>query len=76
MEDFFFPLLVILMVIVAPIWITFHYVTIWKRHKPVSSDEQDAKVQRLEANARQMRQRVEAMESILDAEVPGWRHKL
>ena len=28
--DELFPLLVILLVVVAPIWIAFHYITIWK----------------------------------------------
>ncbi|MBV60210.1 envelope stress response membrane protein PspB [Abyssibacter profundi] len=73
--DELFPLLVILLVVVAPIWIAFHYITIWKKHKPVSSDDQDAKIRHLEQTARRMRHRLDALEAILDAEVPDWRHK-
>ena len=73
--DELFPLLVILLVVVAPTWIAFHYITIWKTHKPVSSEDQDAKIRQLEQSARRMRHRLEALEAILDAEVPNWRRK-
>ncbi len=65
---------VVFLVIVAPIWIVFHYRSKAKMVDGLSSSE------RVELNemidvANKMAARIETLESILDVESPGWREK-
>ena len=68
---------IVFMAVVAPIWIAFHYITKWKAGKP-SGETQMAQGEQIAAQHRksaQMKDRVEALEAILDAELPGWRQR-
>ncbi len=78
MEGILELLVVLMIVIVAPLWLILHYVTVWRRKhlanaaSDVSADQQDA-VRDLDALGRQLEERLDAVESILDSDVPGWR---
>lgn len=70
MESFF----IVLAVIVAPLWIIFHYVTIWKKQGGITAEDQDV-LSTLKKNSEKLEDRLDVMERILDEEVPDWRHK-
>jgi phage shock protein B len=63
---------VLFLVVVAPIWIVAHYATRWRTARMMSK-EQERVLADLWELAQGMEQRVENLESILDAEAPGWR---
>ena len=67
-------LFILLAVVVAPIWIIFHYVTIWKKQGGITAEDQDV-LSTLKKNSEKLEQRLDIMERILDEEVPDWRHK-
>ncbi|MFM2044034.1 MAG: phage shock protein [Pseudomonadota bacterium] len=72
MDDVFFVPVIVFMVIVAPIWIIFHYVTKWRIAKTLSADDERMMAD-LYHSAGQMEDRIRHLEKILDAEAPGWR---
>ena len=69
----FVPVIVFL-VVVAPIWIIFHY-----RSKSVLADglsvNEREQLGEMVDVANKMAARIETLESILDVESPGWREK-
>lgn len=70
-ELIFVPLVVFL-TIVMPIWIVFHYITIWKRERLQQRAEKTS-FQDLHRLAEKLEDRLEAIESILDNDAPEWR---
>ena len=58
-----------------PILIIMHYVTKWKATKGLSNDEQRL-LEDLWKDSQSMQSRVNALETILDDEVPDWRKRL
>jgi phage shock protein B len=75
MNDGFFVLAIIFMTVVLPIVVVMHYVTKWKATKGLSDDEQRL-LEDLWKDSQAMQSRVNALETILDGEVPDWRKKL
>lgn len=67
-----FILGIIFLVIVAPIWITFHYISQWRQGRRLSGDDEKM-LGDLWQSARRMETRIDALEKVLDAEAPGWR---
>ena len=65
---------VLFMVIVAPLWLIFHYVTVWKTQRNAGRADQGA-MNAMSDTARRLEARVAALEKLLDAEAPGWRGK-
>ena len=65
---------VLFMVIVAPLWLIFHYVTVWKTQRNAGRADQGA-MNAMSETARRLETRVAALEKLLDAEAPGWRSK-
>ena len=63
------------MVIVLPLVIIMHYVTKWKATQGLSDDEQRL-LEDLWKDSKSMESRLNALETILDDEVPEWRKKL
>lgn len=66
--------LVVFMVFVAPIWLIMHY----RGKKQVSqglSETELRTLQNLSEKAEVMAERIETLESILDAEAPDWRNR-
>ena len=70
-EVIFVPM-VLFLVIVAPIWIIMHYRTQRQRDE-FSAKRDDMDNEELRAYAEKLEQRLEALETILDAEAHGWR---
>ena len=64
--------LILFLVIVAPLWLLLHYVYRWRSTKTLSTDD-ERMLEDLWQSARRMESRIETLETILDAEAPGWR---
>ena len=58
--------------LVVPLWLLLHYWSKRRTHLPAGPDEQ-ARLQRLALQIDRLRQRVRALEAILDSQSPGWR---
>jgi len=67
--------LVIFLAVVAPIWVIAHYVTRWRTSKVLTVDDEKMLAELWE-QAPKMESRINALEAILDAEVPDWRKKI
>lgn len=70
-----FPIVMVFMTVVLPLMIIFHYVTKWKATKGLTDDEQRL-LEDLWRDSQAMESRLNALETILDAEVPEWRKKV
>ncbi len=62
----------IFLTVVAPLWIIFHYITLWRRARRLSGEDEKA-LGELWQSAQRMEGRIDALERVLDAEAPGWR---
>ena len=65
---------------ILPLWITYHYITVWMRMrggtaKPGKVVIERAELDRMRALAEKLEQRIESLETILDAEAPEWRRR-
>jgi len=65
---------VVFMVVVAPIWIIFHYKSKGNVVHGLSNSER-ADLNEMIETASKMAARIETLESILDVESPTWREK-
>lgn len=63
---------VLFMVVVAPLWIIFHYRGRKRESAQLGADERGA-LEALTRAAERMETRIAALEKILDAEAPRWR---
>ena len=70
----FFVPVVIFLVVVAPIWIVFHYKSKANVVDGLTTKER-AELDEMIEVANKMAARIETLESILDVESPGWREK-
>ncbi|WP_339860794.1 envelope stress response membrane protein PspB [Thalassospira alkalitolerans] len=75
--------LIVFVAVVGPVWVVFHYITVWKRMKSEqqkTSPEQVARekevVVMLTNRAKRLESRVETLERLLDAEVAEWRNRI
>ena len=66
--------IVVFLVVVAPIWIVFHYRSKANVVDGLSAGER-ADLDEMIETANRMAARIETLESILDVESPGWREK-
>tara|TARA_B100001057_G_scaffold261557_1_gene261807 strand:- start:322 stop:579 length:258 start_codon:yes stop_codon:yes gene_type:complete len=66
--------MVLFMVIVAPTWIVMHYRSVNRSSSQLSEDDRQALEDTLVA-VDQMADRIESLESILDADHPNWRRE-
>ena len=69
-----FPLLVIFLVIVLPIWLVLHYLTRNSANRRLNSKD-EALLEELNDSARRMEDRIRSLERILDADSPNWRNR-
>lgn len=65
--------LTLFVLFVLPVWLWLHYNNRTRRGE-LSQNEQQRLMQ-LNDEARQMRERIQALEAILDAEHPNWRDR-
>ncbi len=70
-----FPFSMVFMTVILPLVIIMHYVTKWKATKGLSDDEQRL-LEDLWKDSQNMQSRVNALETILDDQVPDWRKKV
>ena len=63
---------ILFVVCVLPLAIVMHYITKWKATKGLTAAEEHM-LENLWRDGRAMESRLNALETILDAEVPGWR---
>ncbi|CAO3351249.1 envelope stress response membrane protein PspB [Azospirillum melinis] len=70
-----FVLAVLFLVVVAPVWIVFHYITKWRSQRGLSAQDERLLAELWEISNR-LETRVHALERVLDAEAPNWRNKL
>ncbi len=72
MSDVIFVPTVLFLIFVAPLWLVLHYRDKRRRLDEAQrlSDDENISLQRY---AEKLEQRVEALETILDTEAPGWR---
>ena len=69
-----FVLTIIFMVIVLPVIVIMHSSTKWKATKGLSDDEHRM-LEDLWKDSQAMQSRVNALETILDSQVPDWRRQ-
>jgi phage shock protein B len=69
-----FVLTIIFMTVIVPLFVIMHYTTKWKATKGLSDDEHQM-LEDLWKESQAMQSRVNALETILDSEVPDWRTK-
>ena len=72
MSMIYFPIAMVFVVVVLPIWIIAHYVTRWRTAKILSGSE-ETMLAELRDTAEKMEGRMRSLERILDAEAPDWR---
>jgi phage shock protein B len=70
--EFLFVPAILFMVIVAPLWLIFHYVTLWRTQRHAGRVDKTT-LNDMWGTAHKLENRVGALEKLLDAEVPGWR---
>ena len=74
MSEFFGVFMIILAAVVLPLVLILHYVTKWKSSRTLSGDEQRM-LEELWQDAQRMESRINALETILDDQVPDWRRR-
>ncbi|GHF16470.1 phage shock protein B [Kordiimonas sediminis] len=67
-------LMILMLTIVVPLWIIFHYVTKWKQMKGISAED-ELSLSDLRRSSDKLEERLRTMERILDSEVPDWRSR-
>jgi len=72
--EYFTAPIIVFLVVVAPIWIIFHYKTKGKAAAGMSPNERLELDEMVEV-ANNMAVRIETLEAILDVESPDWREK-
>ncbi len=66
--------MILFLTVVMPIWIVFHYVTVWKRERRQRHHDKSSYLD-LQQQAERMEDRLDAIESILDTDAPEWRSR-
>ncbi len=74
MSDTMYTLAILFVTIPLPLWIILHYVTKWKKSRELSGTEEDM-LEEIWSLAQNMDSRLNALETILDDEIPDWRRK-
>lgn len=71
---------IIFLGVIAPLWITYHYITVWLRIRAGAAGPgrvviDRAELERMREIGEQLEKRVESLETILDDEAPEWRKR-
>lgn len=74
MSEFIGAFMIIIAAVVLPLVAILHYVTKWKSSRTLSGDEQRM-LEELWQDAQKMESRINALETILDDQVPDWRRR-
>ena len=65
---------ILLLTVVVPTWIVFHYITKMKTSKGLSTEDEKMLSEVWESTNR-MEERIKTLERILDIEAPNWRSR-
>jgi phage shock protein B len=65
---------ILLLTVVLPVWIVFHYITKMKTSKGLSAEDEKMLSEVWESTNR-MEERIKTLERILDIEAPSWRSR-
>lgn len=74
MSSSIFVLLILFLTIVAPLWIIFHYVTIWRSQRGVTSTDEQV-LSDVWESAQRLEDRIVTLESIIEEDVPEWKEE-
>ena len=74
MGETMYVLGILFVTIVLPLWIILHYVTKWKKSRELSGTEEEM-LEEIWTLSQNMESRLNALETILDDEIPDWRRK-
>ena len=71
---------IIFLLLVAPLWVVFHYLTAWKRIRAGAAGPgrvvvDSAELERMRELCGKLENRIESLETILDEEAPEWRKR-
>jgi phage shock protein B len=72
MSVFLFVPALLFVILVLPLWLLLHYVTRWRAGRGLSAED-ERMLADLWQQARKLEDRIGTLETILDAEAPGWR---
>ncbi|BAO43939.1 envelope stress response membrane protein PspB [Thiolapillus brandeum] len=72
--DALLALPIIFMVIIVPLWLSLHYWYKSRASKALSKADEETLAELWQLSEK-LERRVESLETILDREAPGWRHK-
>lgn len=64
--------IIVFLAIPAPLFIIFHFITKWKQTREISGGD-ERMIEDLWDLSRRLEERTEALETILDNELPEWR---
>ena len=65
---------ILIVTVLLPIWIIFHYITKWKQMKGITPED-EASLGDLRTAADRLEDRLRTMERIMDDEVADWRSR-
>ena len=65
---------ILIITVVVPLWIIFHYVTKWKTSKGLSPEDEKM-LSEIWESANKMEERIVTLERIMDIETPTWRSR-
>ena len=74
MSSIFGVALIVFLAVPAPIFIVLHFITKWKQSRELSGAD-ERMLEDLWALSQRLEERTEALETILDNEVPEWRRR-
>ena len=74
MDEMFYVPFIVFVAFVLPIWIVFHYITVWKRDKTITPEDESS-LGDLRQSAEKLERRIAVLERILDDEIPDWRQR-
>ncbi len=66
---------IVLIVIPGPLFIVLFFITKWKQSREITASDEEL-LEGMWRLSRRMEERLEALETILDSELPEWRRKL
>ena len=70
-----FIIAVLFMVVVAPVWIVFHYITQWRSQRGLTAQDERLLAELWDI-ANRLEGRIQSLERVLDSEAPNWRNKI
>ncbi|MDX1403506.1 MAG: envelope stress response membrane protein PspB [Woeseiaceae bacterium] len=65
---------IVFLAIPAPLFIVLHFITRWKQTREISGGDEQL-LEDMWSLAQRLEERLETLETILDAELPEWRKK-